>query len=66
MSGAQTYYPAVKMNSLFHTFGVGEVIESKTDLYKKGDLVFGNTGCTQIISIEKDSQRFQTLTYIPE
>lgn len=66
MSGAQTYYPAVPLNTPFHTFGVGEVIDSKTDLFKKGDLVFGNTSCSQLISIEKDSPRFRTLMYIPE
>lgn len=65
MSGAKTYYPAVDLNTPLHTFGVAEVIASKSELYKPGDLVFGNTSCSQFISIPKDSPRFQTLTYIP-
>ena len=39
-----TYIPAVPLGEPMRAFGVGEVVESTSDQFKKGDLVFGMTG----------------------
>jgi len=44
LSGAETYFPALKINDVMHSFGVGEVVKSKGDYFVQGDWVIGNLG----------------------
>jgi NADPH-dependent curcumin reductase CurA len=41
---ADTYLPAIRIGDVVRSGGLGEVVESKTDRYRGGDLVFGMTG----------------------
>jgi NADPH-dependent curcumin reductase CurA len=39
-----TYLPAITIGEVIRSGGIGEVVESRSDAYQRGDLVFGLTG----------------------
>lgn len=41
MSGAKTYLPSLALNEPMYAFGVGEIINSRSKNFKKGDIVSG-------------------------
>ena len=44
MTGAKTYFKALHIGDIMHSFGIGQVIYSKYPAYEAGDLVYVNTG----------------------
>ncbi|WP_026678711.1 NADP-dependent oxidoreductase [Fictibacillus gelatini] len=44
MSGRKSYVPPYELNEVVQGGVVGEVVESKSDQFKKGDIVLGNLG----------------------
>lgn len=44
LSGAKTYWPALKPKDTMHCFAVAKVLISKHTNFKVNDYVFGNTG----------------------
>lgn len=41
MSGAKTYLPSLALNETMYAFGVGEIVNSQSKNFKKGDIVSG-------------------------
>ncbi|KRX10914.1 Protein phosphatase 2C (PP2C)-like domain [Pseudocohnilembus persalinus] len=62
LSGAKTYYPALKKGMVLHSFGVGRIISSKNKYFQPGQIVFGNTGFQQLGIADKE--RIKTLAPI--
>lgn len=44
IKGYHTYRRPVKPNEVMHSFGVGIVVQSKSELFKENDLVIGELG----------------------
>jgi len=51
----ETYFPAFELNKPISGGGVGEVIESGSDTFKKGDLIFSLLPWKEIVAIESSN-----------
>jgi NADPH:quinone reductase-like Zn-dependent oxidoreductase len=52
-----TYMPAIPIGDVVRSGGVGEVIESRSPLYTKGQLVSGLVGCQVLRNVFSDDGR---------
>lgn len=60
MNDAPGYMAPIALNDVVRSGGVGEVVQSTSDLYQVGDIVYGVTGW-QEWAIASDTNRFQVI-----
>lgn len=61
MDDVPSYLPPIQIDEVIRSGGVGEVIESKTDAYQPGQLVFGMTGWQDYAIVDAGERAMQVL-----
>jgi hypothetical protein len=61
MDDVPGYLPPIQIDEVIRSGGVGEVVESNSDRYKPGDLVFGMTGWQEYSIADEDQRSARTL-----
>jgi NADPH-dependent curcumin reductase len=61
MDDVPSYLPPIQIDEVIRSGGVGEIIESKTDAYTTGQLVFGMTGWQDYVVIDGAERAMQVL-----
>jgi len=61
MDDVPSYLPPIQIDEVIRSGGVGEVVESRTDAYQPGQLVFGMTGWQDYAIIDAGEQAMQVL-----
>jgi hypothetical protein len=61
MDDVPSYLPPIQIGEVIRSGGVGEVIESHTDAYQPGQLVFGMTGWQDYVVVGADEGAMQVL-----
>jgi NADPH-dependent curcumin reductase CurA len=61
MDDVPSYLPPIQIGEVIRSGGVGEVIESHTDAYQPGQLVFGMTGWQDYVVVGADDGAMQVL-----
>lgn len=60
-----TYLPAVALGEVMRAVGIGQVIESRSDKYKAGDLVAGLIGWQEYCLFDANPQNLKDYSIIP-
>lgn len=63
MDDVPSYLPPIQIGEVVRSGGVGEVIESRTDAYQPGQLVFGMTGWQDYVIADADEK---AMTVLPD
>lgn len=68
MNDAPGYLPPIGIGEVIRSGGVGEVVSSRSDRYRPGDLVFGMTGWQDYVLADESDNAMQVLpgTVAPE
>src|SRR5690349_10241300 len=61
MDDVPSYLPPIQIDEVIRSGGVGEVVESRTDAYQPGQLVFGMTGWQDYAIVDAGEQAMQVL-----
>jgi NADPH-dependent curcumin reductase len=61
MDDVPSYLPPIQIGEVVRSGGVGEVIESRTDAYQPGQLVFGMTGWQDYVIADAGEKSMQVL-----
>jgi NADPH-dependent curcumin reductase len=61
MDDAPGYLPPIGIDEVIRSGGVGEVIESRSEVYKPGDLLFGMTGWQEYVIADSAERAMQPL-----
>jgi len=61
MDDVPSYLPPIQIGEVIRSGGVGEVIESRTDAYQPGQLVFGMTGWQDYVIADAGEKSMQVL-----
>ncbi len=61
MDDVPSYLPPIQIGEVVRSGGVGEVIESRTDAYQPGQLVFGMTGWQDYVIVDSGERAMQVL-----
>ncbi|BBX02819.1 NADP-dependent oxidoreductase [Mycolicibacterium moriokaense] len=61
MDDVPSYLPPIQIGEVVRSGGVGEVIESRTDAYQPGQLVFGMTGWQDYVLVDAGERTMQVL-----
>ena len=61
MDDVPSYLPPIQIGEVIRSGGVGEVIESRTDAYTPGQLLFGMTGWQDYVIIDTAERAMQVL-----
>jgi NADPH-dependent curcumin reductase CurA len=61
MDDAPGYLPPIGIDEVVRAGGVGEVVESNSDAYKVGDMLFGMTGWQDYVIADSGERSMQTL-----
>lgn len=61
MDDVPSYLPPIQIGEVIRSGGVGEVIESRTDAYQPGQLVFGMTGWQDFVIADTGERSIQVL-----
>ena len=61
MDDIPSYLPPIQIGEVVRSGGVGEVVESRTDAYAPGQLVFGMTGWQEYTVIDAAERAMQVL-----
>jgi NADPH-dependent curcumin reductase CurA len=60
MDDVPSYLPPIQLDEVIRSGGVGEVVESRTDAYRPGQLLFGMTGWQDFVIVD-DGPRAMTV-----
>ncbi|KAL4460892.1 hypothetical protein ABPG74_016364 [Tetrahymena malaccensis] len=58
MTGAPTYLPTLKPGQVMHSYGVGEVVQTKNDSWRVGDKCVTNSGIQDYCVMDEQRQMF--------
>ncbi len=61
MDDVPSYLPPIQIGEVIRSGGVGEVIESRTDAYQPGQLLFGMTGWQDYVIADEGEKSMQVL-----
>ncbi|HEX4187759.1 MAG TPA: NADP-dependent oxidoreductase [Solirubrobacteraceae bacterium] len=61
MDDAPGYLPPIQLDEVIRSGGIAEVVESNTDLYSAGDLLFGMTGWQDYVIADGGERAMQSL-----
>jgi NADPH-dependent curcumin reductase len=61
MDDVPSYLPPIQIDNVIRSGGVGEVIDSRTDAYKPGQLLFGMTGWQEYVIVDSGERAMQVL-----
>lgn len=61
MDDVPSYLPPIGIDEVIRSGGVGEVVESRTDAYQAGQLVFGMTGWQDYVIADEGERSMQVL-----
>ncbi|MGZ5394623.1 MAG: NADP-dependent oxidoreductase [Mycobacterium sp.] len=61
MDDVPSYLPPIQIGEVIRSGGVGEVIESRTDVYQPGQLLFGMTGWQDYVIADEGEKSMQVL-----
>jgi NADPH-dependent curcumin reductase CurA len=61
MDDVPSYLPPIQIGEVVRSGGVGEVVESRTDAYRTGQLVFGMTGWQDYVIADEAEKSMQVL-----
>ena len=61
MDDVPSYLPPIQIDEVIRSGGVGEVVESRSDAYQQGQLVFGMTGWQDYAVIDAGERSMQVL-----
>ncbi|MCV7298945.1 NADP-dependent oxidoreductase [Mycobacterium barrassiae] len=61
MDDVPSYLPPIQIGEVVRSGGVGEVVESRTDAYQPGQLVFGMTGWQDYVIVDAGERAMQVL-----
>lgn len=61
MDDVPSYLPPIQIDEVIRSGGVGEIVESRTDAYTPGQLVFGMTGWQDYVVIDAGESAMQVL-----
>jgi NADPH-dependent curcumin reductase CurA len=61
MDDVPSYLPPIQIGEVIRSGGVGEVIESRTDVYQPGQLLFGMTGWQDYVIADAGEKSMQVL-----
>jgi NADPH-dependent curcumin reductase CurA len=61
MDDVPSYLPPIGIGEVIRSGGVGEVVESRSDAYSRGDLVFGMTGWQDYVIADGGARALQVL-----
>jgi len=61
MDDVPSYLPPIQIGEVVRSGGVGEVIESRSDAYQPGQLVFGMTGWQDYVIVDAGERAMQVL-----
>ncbi|GFG49190.1 NADP-dependent oxidoreductase [Mycolicibacterium agri] len=61
MDDVPGYLPPIQLGEVIRSGGVGEIVESRTDAYRPGQLVFGMTGWQEYVVIDGSESAMQVL-----
>jgi NADPH-dependent curcumin reductase len=61
MDDVPSYLPPIQIGEVIRSGGVGEVIESRTDAYQPGQLLFGMTGWQEYVIADAGDKSMQVL-----
>ena len=61
MDDVPSYLPPIQIDEVVRSGGVGEVIDSRTDAYKPGQLLFGMTGWQEYVIADSGERAMQVL-----
>lgn len=61
MDDVPSYLPPIQIGEVVRSGGVGEVVESRTDAYQPGQLVFGMTGWQAYVIVDAGERAMQVL-----
>jgi len=61
MDDVPSYLPPIQIGEVIRSGGVGEVVESRSDAYPPGQLVFGMTGWQEYVIADAGERSMQVL-----
>ena len=61
MDDVPSYLPPIQIGEVIRSGGVGEVVESRTDAYRPGQLLFGMTGWQEYVITDTGERAMQVL-----
>ena len=61
MDDVPSYLPPIRIGEVIRSGGVGEIVESRSDAYRAGQLVFGMTGWQDYVVIDEGERAMQVL-----
>ena len=61
MDDVPSYLPPIGIDEVIRSGGVGEVVESRSDAYQPGQLVFGMTGWQDYVVADEGERSMQVL-----
>ncbi len=61
MDDTPSYLPPIQVGEVIRSGGVGEVVESRTDAYRPGQLLFGMTGWQEYVIADSGERALQPL-----
>lgn len=66
MGERDSYLPAIPLGNVMRCFGLAEIVESRSDQFKKGEKVIGLTGMQDYVVVDaKESRGFHKVPHIP-